>query len=268
MEGGAIMNAMHGRTKLVVANWKMNPATLSDARKLFRAVSRLSVPPHVSLILAVPSPYLAPLAARSSSKRITFAAQDVFPGTIGSHTGETSPAMLASVGAHASIVGHSERRSLGETNETVARKVRAALDAGLEVVLCVGETVRDAQGAYLTTLAEQLSSALAGIPRSHAGRTIIAYEPVWAIGKSAEAAMKPHDVHQMVVFVRKTLTPLLGPLAVRRVRVLYGGSVEGENAEAIVRDGEVDGLLVGHASLSVDSFRDIVGAAERAARRA
>ncbi len=260
------MEGMQAREKLIVANWKMNPATLRDARALFQKIYRLSAPPRVALMLALPSPYLAPIAARSTSKRVTFAAQDLFPGTIGSHTGEVSAAMLASVGARASLIGHSERRALGESDESVARKVRATLDAGLTAVLCIGERERDAHGAYLATLGGQLASALTGITRAHAKRIIVAYEPIWAIGKSASAAMKPHDVHQVVVFVRKTLTPLFGPTAARQVRVLYGGSVEGENAEAIVRDGEVDGLLVGHTSLSPDSFKMIIAAVGRAAR--
>ena len=254
--------------KLIVANWKMNPATLHEARALFRGIARISMPPRVTLILALPSPYLAPIAARSTGKKMSFAAQDIFPGTIGSHTGEASAPMLESVGARASIIGHSEKRALGETDEAVARKVEAALGAGLSVILCVGERERDAQGAYLTFLDGQIRSALARVPRAQVGRVTIAYEPIWAIGKSAAHAMKPHDVHQVVVLVKKTLTALFGAPAARRARVLYGGSVEGENAEALVRDGEVDGLLVGHASLDPVSFRGIVGAVGRATRRA
>ena len=254
--------------KLIVANWKMNPATLREARALFRRIARASVPARAEIVLALPALYLAPVALRAKTRRISFAAQDVFPGTIGSHTGEISAPMLASVGARASIVGHSERRALGETDEAVARKVEAALGAGLSVILCIGEKERDVQGTYLAYIDGQIRSALAHVVRAQLAQVVIAYEPIWAIGKSAEHAMKPHDVHQMVVFVRKTLTALFGAPAARRVRVLYGGSVEVENAEALVRDGEVDGLLVGHASLDHASFRGIVDAVARAARRA
>lgn len=252
--------------KIIVANWKMNPATLAEARSLFRAVSRIPLPPRVSVVYALPFPYLADLS-RAARPRVSFAAQDVFPGSAGSHTGEVSAPMAASVGASSVLVGHSERRLLGESDDLVAQKTRAALAAGLTAVLCVGERERDAHGGHISFLDGQLRSALANVPRAHLARLVVAYEPLWAIGKSAEHAMKPHDVHQVVVLVRRSLAALFGKPAAARVRVLYGGSVEAENAGSIVRDGEVDGLLVGHASLEPGTFRGVINSVGAALRK-
>jgi triosephosphate isomerase len=155
-------------------------------------------------------------------------------------------------------VGHSERRAAGDSDETVHAALRAAAGAGLVSILCVGETERDAGGAHFSFVEGQLSSALKDFPKQSASKLVVAYEPVWAIGKTAADAMKPQELREMAIFIKKTLAGIFERKAALRVPILYGGSVEPENARALIAEGGVGGFLVGHASTSVDSFIEIL----------
>jgi triosephosphate isomerase (TIM) len=185
----------------------------------------------------------------------------VFFETKGSYTGEVSAPMLASIGTEYVIVGHSERRARGENNEIVNRKVRVALLEGIDVVLCIGEEARDHGGEYLLFLTEELISALSGLKKDSLKHIAIAYEPIWAIGKTSKDAMKPSDMHEMSLFIRKILTDRYDRATALSVPILYGGSVEVENSETLLRGGEIDGFLVGHASLDPESFKEILALA-------
>ncbi len=168
--------------------------------------------------------------------------------------------MLRDLSVRYVIVGHSERRALGETDETVARKARAVVDAGLSPIVCIGEDHRDERGQHFHFLAEQLTQSLKGIGKARAKDVVIAYEPLWAIGKTYDAAMDPHSLHEMALFIRKVLTKIFGRSVGLTMRVLYGGSVEEENAESLLRGTGVDGFLIGHASLDLAQLRGIIRA--------
>ncbi|HEX9608589.1 MAG TPA: triose-phosphate isomerase [Candidatus Paceibacterota bacterium] len=244
---------------IVVANWKMHPKTLAEAKHLFlgvkKAVSRVR---GVVVVVCSPAVFLAELRKLYVGKRISFGGQDVHAEKSGAYTGSTSASMLKSVGASYVIIGHSERRIAGETNEDVQEKVRAALNEHLTVVLCIGEQRRDYEGEYLTFVKDELEVALSGVAADELRRVVIAYEPIWAIGKTANEAMKPHDMHQMTLFIRKILAEQYNREVALKVAVLYGGSVEPENCEALIKDGDVNGFLVGHASLDPTSFGAIL----------
>ncbi|TAL49351.1 triose-phosphate isomerase [Patescibacteria group bacterium] len=247
---------------IVIANWKMNPASPVEAKRLFastRAAARALR--SVEVVIAPPVPFLS-LFAGKRYKNVRLGAQDVFWQSRGAVTGEVSPAMLASLGVRYVIVGHSERRALGESDEIVSRKVSAALSAGLTPILCVGEGERDEHGAYLHALAGQIRRSLAGLTKNGIPGIIVAYEPVWAIGKTARDALSARGLHETTLFIQKTLNDLYGRRAADTVRIVYGGSVEANNAAELIREGNVSGFLVGHASLS-RGFREILRAVGR-----
>ncbi len=254
------------RSPLVVANWKMHPATLAEAKRLLaetRAALRRSR--GVRLVVAPPAVFLAALSGRSAGRGISFAIQDVDPGRVGPATGDISAAMAKDAGARYAIVGHSERRAKGETNGIVAAKARAALEGGLAVILCVGEGRRDAHGSHLAVVREEVAAVLRTAPPRLLRKLIVAYEPLWAIGKSAGDAMTPRALHEMVIFIRKVIAEERGVPLARRVPVLYGGSVEGANAEALLAEGRADGLLLGRASLRGESLGRVLALASRRA---
>jgi len=247
---------------LVVGNWKMNPDTVGKAKKLFlelrKHVNRKMLKTFVAV--APPAPYLSELERLSPSQRIKLVAQDIFYEKEGAFTGEVSASMLRSVGVEAVIVGHSERRALGDTLEAVHKDLLSALASKLTVILCVGETNRDSQGNYFIAIEEQLRTALKDVPKSQLPRLVIAYEPVWAIGTGKTAT--PEDVQEMRLFITKVLADRFGRPSLNVIRIIYGGSVNAKNAEGLMAVGQVDGFLVGGASLNADEFISIIKTAE------
>ena len=242
---------------LVVANWKAYVEDMSKAKKLVALAKRLSHTRGVTLVLAPAAPYLGAFAAANRSK-VAFAAQDLSETTGGAATGEATAAAYAAAGAAYAIVGHSERRSRGETDEIVARKLSHALAHGLLPILCVGEHERDSGGRYLSYVREQLTRALASLSAKNRARVIVAYEPVWAIGRTATEAIDPIDLAEMVSYIRKVLAELSPGKSAANTTVLYGGSVEPANIRDLAGASGVDGFLVGHASVEPDSFALIV----------
>lgn len=250
------------RVPLVVGNWKMNPDTIGKAKKLFlevrKGVSRKQLKTYVAV--AAPVPYLSELERLSPSQRIKLVAQDMFHESGGAFTGEVSLSMLKSVGVSAVIVGHSERRALGDTHEEINKNILAALKAGLTVIVCVGERQRDSAGEYFTVVEEQLKSAFAEVPKSKVKQLVVAYEPVWAIGTGKTAT--PEDVQEMRLFITKVLTDRFGRTPANAIRIMYGGSVKAKNADALMAVGQVDGFLVGGASLDAIEFLSIISTTE------
>lgn len=242
---------------LIVANWKAYIEEIGKARKLFALAKRLSGVTSVSLVLAPPAPLLGALALRNKSA-VAFAAQDVSATTGGAKTGESTAQAYAAVGASYALVGHSERRAAGDTDEVVAEKLSHALAQGLTPVLCIGETERDGEGKYLAVVREELTRAIEALAPRERSKVIVAYEPLWAIGKTADAAIAPNDLAEMVLYIRKVLAELLPGKSSARSLVLYGGSVEPENARALAAATGIDGLLVGHASVDPASFSLLV----------
>jgi triosephosphate isomerase (TIM) len=243
---------------LIIGNWKMNPQTDTLAKRLGSEIKK-AIGRHdgITVVIAPPHPFLSILSSvRGGGKSFMLGAQDVHPERLGAHTGEVSLPMLQCFDVQYVIVGHSERRKAGESEEEIQKKIQAIIKAGLDAVLCVGEVHRDHAAQYLTDIEEQIRTACAGLTKAKLSRLTIAYEPVWAIGTGETAT--PADVHEMRLFIEKTLSDLYGRNFAQKVRILYGGSVNDKNAAELMRDGMVDGFLVGGASLNAKEFSGIV----------
>lgn len=243
----------------------MNPDSIREARDLFRRARQLGARARgVRIVVCPPAPYLG--FWNGDTSRVTLGAQDSHQETAGAVTGGISPIALRSVGATYVILGHSERRAAGETSELIAQKIRAATRAGLTVIVCLGESKRDADGSYLKELAELVTATFQGVERRRARQVIIAYEPLWAIGSAASGADTPESFREHAIFIRRTLSRAWGQEA-RRIPVLYGGSVSAKNAAGFLVDGRAGGLLIGRASLSPKEFEKIVMVAQQSQLR-
>ena len=242
--------------KLIVANWKMNPTTEKEAVVIAKKISTnlKLVKNKNSVIICPPVIYLKSL--RAISKSILLGAQTMSSELSGAHTGEISSSMIRSLGASYVILGHSEVRARGEENTVVAQKIALALKSKLIPILCVGEKVRDTSGTYLHEVREQLVASLVGITKNVLSSVVIAYEPVWAIGKDATRAPTVDEVREMTLFIKKTLAEIAKSKTILSTPVLYGGSVDENNALELSFAG-IDGLLVGRASLDPKKFAKI-----------
>ncbi len=259
---------------LVAGNWKMNaPAGPSLTVAIQAHVARLAaeLAGEADLVLLVPQVLLAPVLAEVARAGLAAAVgcQDVHEELSGAHTGETSAAQVAALGGRWTLVGHSERRAAGETDARIRAKLRTALRAGLSAILCVGEREDERRsGATWRVLKAQLQIALSGLALDgpEPARLALAYEPVWAIGSGRTP--EPEEVQEACSFVRTVAAGEFGHAWASRMRVLYGGSVVPENAREILSCRDVDGVLVGGASLDADRFAAILRIARQAARRA
>lgn len=249
---------MPERQPFIAGNWKMHK-TLAEATALARAIRQGAAPGRRAEVgLAPPYTALAAVAQELAGSDIRLAAQDTHWEKQGAYTGAISPMMLADVGCHYVIVGHSERRQhFGETNHTVNLKVKAVLAAGLKVILCVGETKEERQADLtIARVGEQLREGLAGVTAAPAA-LVIAYEPVWAIGTGLTAT--PDQAQEVHAFIRQELSRLLGDGGPYRIQ--YGGSVTPDNAATLLAQPDIDGALVGGASLKPELFLPIIAAA-------
>lgn len=260
-------NGMKTVSPLIVGNWKLNPETLHDARDLFLAI-RKRLPRQlgdVAVVVAPPFPFISELRRLAPSGRIALAAQTAFAEMKGAHTGEVSLPMLESVGVTTVILGHSERRAQGEQDAAINASARAALKRKLTTIVCVGELERDTEAGYFGVVEGQLIAALRDIPKTQLKDLVIAYEPVWAIGTGATAT--PEDAHEMKLFIQKVIVAHYGRPALKKVRIIYGGSVKPDNAAALLDAGAVDGFLIGGASLVATEFIDIIKTASTYVKR-
>jgi triosephosphate isomerase len=249
------------RTPLVAGNWKMHKTVSEGLRLVEEQLPGLEAVPGVEKLLCPPATALMPLSAILDGRGVALGAQDLHWESQGAFTGELSAAMVAEFCSHV-IIGHSERRALfGDTDEKVNRKVKAALAAGLVPVLCVGETLEENEaGRAAEVLTRQLRAALDGASLNSPNALVIAYEPVWAIGTGKAATPEGIDTLLRNV-VRPTLSGLYGEEIAQGLRVLYGGSVNATNAAGFFGQSEIDGALVGGASLKADEFIAITQAA-------
>ena len=251
---------MPKRQPLIAGNWKMHK-TLAEASVLARAIRDGAAPGRrAEVALAPPFTGLAAVAEELAGSDIRLAGQDVFWERQGAFTGAISSVMLKDVGCHYVIIGHSERRQLfGETDQAVNRKLKAALEAGLCPICCIGETLQERQAEQtLARVGKQLEEGLADLGPLTGERLVLAYEPVWAIGTGLTAT--PAQAQEVHAFIRSRLRELLGAAA-EAVRILYGGSVTPENAASLLSEADLDGALVGGASLKAPSFLGIIAAA-------
>jgi len=246
---------------IVVANWKMNPPTFREAKALFEAAKKAAqAGPNISLIIAPPAIYLRELAAGYRGTKVFFAVQNAHAEASGAWTGETSMAQARDAGAGYVLIGHSERRAMGETNDDTRKKVSAALSLKMIPILCVGETSRLSSGEHFSIIAEQLLAGIKDVPPAKISKVIIAYEPIWAIG--GEVTMSPRDMHTMAIFIRKTIVGVYGDVG-HKVRILYGAAVGEKNAVAMMKDGDVRGFIVGHVSTNAERFTALLRALQK-----
>jgi triosephosphate isomerase len=249
------------RQKFVAGNWKMYTTTATAKTLAAAVVEGLGAEKRVHVAVCPPAPYLAEVAAVLRGSAVELGAQNCYPEKEGAFTGEVSPVMLADVGCRWVILGHSERRhKLGETDAFINRKVHAALAAGLHVILCLGETL-DERKADRTeaVLDSQLTGSLAGLDAAGLRRVVLAYEPVWAIGTGVNAT--PEQAQQAHAYIRGRIAERFGEEAAIALPIQYGGSMKPENAAALLHQPDVDGGLIGGASLNAGQFLAIVRAA-------
>lgn len=244
---------------LVIANWKMNPRTSKEAISLARniATGAARTRKNADIVIAPPYPFLRDV--RDVIGTLKLCAQDVSFEKSGPATGEVSAAQVRSIGVTHVIVGHSYRRAyLGETDEMTNQKLHRTLECGLTAILCVGE--REREGADIPPIVGiQIKKALSGITKRQLKNVIIAYEPVWAISTNPDARPDtPEGAFRSGIYIRKVLTDLFGSSGAAAVRILYGGSVDATNVRAFCTEGNMHGALVGGASLSADTFLNII----------
>lgn len=242
----------------------MYPANIKDAKAKFVAIKKVAgTLRNVQTVICPPLVYVSELKKLVTGHRAVVGAQNAWFEKEGAFTGEVSLAMLASVGAQYVIVGHSERRAMGETDELVNKKVLAAVKEKMVAVLCVGERERDQDGEYMKFISEQIKDAVHGVQKKELKQIVIAYEPIWAIGKNAERPASTDDALEVTILIKKTLADMFGKDGAI-VPILYGGSVDAKNAWEFLLKSQIDGLLVGRASLDPKVFSEILKSANSA----
>lgn len=243
------------RKKIVAGNWKMN-TTVPQGETLAKEIVKMAseVPSDVNLIVAPPFTHLSKVADAIKGSRVALSAQNCADKESGAYTGEVSAKMLASVPAEYVILGHSERREYyGETNAKLVEKIKLALGENLSVIYCVGEKLDEREkGEHFNVIASQVKEVLFNLTAEQLEKVVIAYEPVWAIGtgKTATSA-QAQEVHE---FIRKTVAGKFGEDAAERISILYGGSCKPGNAKELFACKDIDGGLIGGASLVADNF--------------
>ena len=250
------------KTALVIGNWKLNPNSVADAVKLAGDVAKkYKKDDRVTVAIAPTSVHLGEVIKKIGRKSIFLSAQNVSAEPMGPFTGEVSAMQLRDMKVAYVIIGHSERRAMGETNEEVQKKVLIALKHNLTPVVCIGEKERDAKGDFFSHIEKQVKAIAAVLPAAQVKKVVIAYEPIWAIGTGKTATAV--DVKEMQLFLFSTLTKLYDRATAAKVTLLYGGSVKKENAAELHSEGGMDGFLVGGASLKADDFISIINATKR-----
>jgi triosephosphate isomerase len=248
------------RKKFIAGNWKMYTSGAAG-EALARAVAKgLGTEKRVTVAVCPPFPFLARIGQALKGSVVALGAQNVYPEKEGAFTGEVSPPMLVDVGCRYVIAGHSERRQrFGETDAFINKKVHAGLAAGLEVILCIGETLQERDGDLTEKVLDtQVTGCLAGITGERLAKITLAYEPVWAIGTGKNAT--PAQAQDAHAFIRRRVAQLCGADAAASLAIQYGGSVKPDNAAVLLSQADVDGALVGGASLQAEAFLAIVRA--------
>lgn len=246
---------MSKKQKIVIANWKMNVFSEKEAKKLVTDVKKkTSKIKNVDIVFCPNQVFLKSLSS-SVSKNYLLGVQNISSSEKGSFTGETSVMHIKPFKVSYSIIGHSERRKMGETDKQVNEKIKICLNNSVFPVVCIGEEVRDDHGEYLKYIKNQIKEAFSGISKNQVLDIIIAYEPIWAIG--ATKAASPEDVFEMYLWIKKCLKDVIGSLS-DNIKILYGGAVDENNCQSIVKIGNIDGFLVGRSSLDANTFSSIV----------
>lgn len=248
------------RDFLVAGNWKMNGSNTANAELLDGILSGMPASESVQMLVCPPFPYLAAVAAQVSGTRLALGAQNLSQHAAGAFTGEVAPSMLRDAGCEYVVVGHSERRAMmGETSDIVAAKFMAAQSVGLKPILCIGESLGEREAERTeAVIDEQLNAVLNAAGAEALADAVIAYEPVWAIGTGKTASPEQaQDVHRHIRGVLETVNKEVAA----SVQILYGGSVKGDNAAGLFGMSDIDGGLIGGASLKAADFLAIADAA-------
>lgn len=256
------MNRRYRKT-IIAGNWKMNktPSETKAFAEQFKAI--LPKTKWCDIVVCVPTVDLSAAVRAFKDSRIAVGAENVYFEKSGAYTGEISADMLADLGVRYVIVGHSERRALfGETDEIVNKKVLAALEAGLNPIICVGESLAQREmGVTMELIALQVKSALAGVSAEQMRRCVIAYEPIWAIGTGETAT--PEQAEEVCQHIRTIIRKRFGSKNARAMTILYGGSMNEKNAYDLLAQPDIDGGLIGGAALKPEQFVDIINAANQ-----
>lgn len=246
------------RQPLIAGNWKMYK-TLSEATQLVQGlVGTVGGEKEVEVAVCPPFTALSTVAGLIKDSSIRLGAQNLFWEKEGAYTGEVAPGMLADLGCYYVVLGHSERREyFGETDETVNKKVHAAYAAGMIPIVCVGESLEQRKAGETEQLVtSQTEKGMAGLSPEHAAKLVVAYEPIWAIGTGLSS--DGPDANHVIGVIRQTLASMYGQAVADQIRILYGGSVKPANIKEFMAESEIDGALVGGASLDAASFTSIV----------
>ncbi len=244
------------KKNFIIANWKCNPTTLTEAKRLFNSYSSQKIKNNTQLIICPPFIYLEALSR--IAKKISIGAQDSFWEEKGAYTGQISPVMLKNLGVKYVILGHSERRKYAsETDELINKKLKMALGVGLKAILCVGETLEEKKrGTMHNILSHQTHKALQGVNRKQIKNLIIAYEPIWAIGTGKACSIQ--DAISAGLFIKRIIFSRFGRKTADELVILYGGSVNSQNYAAYIKEAALRGLLIGGASLDAREFIKII----------
>lgn len=247
---------------LIVGNWKAYVESKAKAQALSSSAKRLAAKGNHEIVIAPAAPHIGFIApAKPNAKdALKLGAQDVSITVGGAETGEVAAGLLKDIGVSYVIVGHSERRARGESDEIVTEKARHTLAHGMTPIICIGEIDRDPEAHYLKQVRAQLSAVMTSLSTKERLAIVIAYEPIWAIGKSDLEAITPNDLSEMILYIRKVLTDFMPGRANQKVRILYGGSVDASNVRALASGTGIDGFLVGRASTDVAGFTGLVKA--------
>jgi len=243
--------------RLIIANWKMNPSNPAEAKAFFNSITeKVKNIKNVKIIVCPPFAYL--LNFKSKILNLKLGAQNCFWEQKGAFTGEVSPIMLKNLGCQYVILGHSERRALGETDEIINKKIKAALETGLLPIFCVGDKSKKFKKKF-KEIQIQLEKGLSGIKKPHLKKIIIAYEPVWAISATPGArAASVEETTRGKIYIKEVLNKLFGDFFSSKIKILYGGSVNSQNCRDYIKEAKFQGLLVGGASLKTQEFIKII----------
>jgi triosephosphate isomerase len=247
------------KQKIIIGNWKMSPKTPEEAKTIFQDIKKTAGKlSHVKTVICAPYIYQTELKKLAKGEKFTVGSQDVSIETEDAHTGEISAEMLKNIGMEYVIIGHSERRAKGETSADLLKKITEVIKKDMTVILCVGEKERDEHGEYTKLIRAQILEVLQDFQKKNVGKLILAYEPVWAIGKNAQREATKEDVQETTIFIRKVLRDLFDEKTAARIPLLYGGSVNQKNCAEYLIECGMDGLLVGRVSLQPEAFSKIL----------
>lgn len=246
------------RKPIIAGNWKMHKTIAETAELVSGLKAAVAGITEVEVVVCPPFTALAKAAEVAKGSNIAVGAQNMYWEEKGAFTGEVSPTMLKEAGCKYVILGHSERRQFfGETNQTVNNKIKAAYQYGLLPIVCVGELLEEREaGQTEQVVRQQTENSLAGLSQEQVKQLVVAYEPVWAIGTGKTASKE--DAQQVIGFIRRILAEMYGQELANLVRIQYGGSVKGDNIAELMAQPDIDGALVGGASLTVEAFAPIV----------